>query len=949
VDPKDPRRINAEIYAEKSEPLAQRRIRMDRPRAWIYLSDGRSLLIEAARGQATLTDSGAGGRPEDGLLEGDVVIRMFARVEGAAHPDPASATPLFTLRTPRLRFDGARGEGELPEAFTIRSDRVDLDGERLSLLFNESERRVELLRIERTTLCTIRPGEGFASGARSGRPANGAPTPAPSAPANSSAASASRPGTPPESVTTDPAPTTTYYHATISDAVAIRHGPYTLDSDRADAWVRLIDDALPDDAIASTSRPRTLSTPPTGPLPIHLASLALAVQPSTPPGSPRILTPHATDEPVSLSWNGPLEFRSLAQAPVTLTRNHVFTRFTSERDGGVRFADSQSKAQGNGMLLEYGATRRDVALGSSSPSGAEVELTGRGVAHARRFEVSLPTGRVSATGPGSFVAATIPPASGPTKVRSLTWSGEGHFKFAVVDGDMTGDLVDAHLAGDVAAADGQATLSGNSLTAVFTPIAGNPAITSLDVIGNVAARDPDGGTLTGDALTATFEPSESGDPIARRVLVRGNTAASREGNTIAADTLDAALTLDNNKQPALDHLLASGNARFTGAQGESAMAPEISADPNTGRIELKGEGARIGNDRSRVSGPLIVIEGQDRTITVPGEGRLDHAQLAVAGDNPQPETRATVTWTTEMFFDDVAGIARCVGDAKAVIEAGPLSKDTLAAETVIVELSPREETAAPKPTPAESLTPSAPNLAGDRRFLAATALGGATPATIESRRYAPDTNPPALQRLLYLEGARIDTDAVAGTLDVPTPGKLLAVDRRRSTAPDAARTPGPLSLEGDAARGNALFTWTGSLHMDRPSGELRMLEGVRLVHDRLDTNDRTELECRELTARVRESAQTGATDQLGPEFAGELISANAKDSVWMRAAGKELRADELTYDAVGAIVDASAGPGRTVSMFDPQQPAPVNAQQIVWFLKTGRVETRNVRPITAPR
>ncbi|MCA9288783.1 MAG: hypothetical protein KDA05_09380, partial [Phycisphaerales bacterium] len=162
-------------------------------------------------------------------------------------------------------------------------------------------------------------------------------------------------------------------------------------------------------------------------------------------------------------------------------------------------------------------------------------------------------------------------------------------------------------------------------------------------------------------------------------------------------------------------------------------------------------------------------------------------------------------------------------------------------------------------------------------------VGAATPrpATIELRRYAAPTTAsasdapvePALTQLLYIEGQRIEIDNEQGTMDVPGAGKLVVVDRRTpdeereshaegtptdeaasgdqtalATAPGqppAASTPaptrGPDPFAGGSARGDALFDWQGSLHVERGAstgrggnaapagGSMTMTDRVRMI------------------------------------------------------------------------------------------------------------------------
>ncbi|MFZ4575644.1 MAG: hypothetical protein ACOYN0_14715, partial [Phycisphaerales bacterium] len=216
----------------------------------------------------------------------------------------------------------------------------------------------------------------------------------------------------------------------------------------------------------------------------------------------------------------------------------------------------------------------------------------------------------------------------------------------------------------------------------------------------------------------------------------------------------------------------------------------------------------------------------------------------------------------------------------------------------------------------------------------------ALPVKIEVRRYAEPAGTPdrKLEQLLYLEGGHVIADVAASTLEVPVAGKLLTVDRRGSAPPNADST------VSDDARGDALFRWTGRLLMDRARGEITMSDTVRLDHRRLSDGTRVELECNQLTARVR--AQGAIEDQSG---SGQLERAVAQGRVWMRAQGRELTAGEVAYDAPASLVTASGEPGQTVSLIDLKSGSPFSAKWLSWNIATDRFEALQTQPIIVPR
>ncbi|MFZ2873305.1 MAG: hypothetical protein WAZ94_02355, partial [Phycisphaerales bacterium] len=147
VDPANPTRVQYEITAERSEPLPDGRYRMTRPTASYFLRDGRTLVIEADHGQASIPDPGKASRPEGGVLEGNVRIRLFSPQAGGRRPVPASDTPDLLITTNLLRFDGLRGELELPERFDVEHTRFTFAGLGLTAVVNEKQQRIEMARV----------------------------------------------------------------------------------------------------------------------------------------------------------------------------------------------------------------------------------------------------------------------------------------------------------------------------------------------------------------------------------------------------------------------------------------------------------------------------------------------------------------------------------------------------------------------------------------------------------------------------------------------------------------------------------------------------------------------------------------------------------------------------------------------------------------------------------
>ena len=152
ADRRDPTRLAGQLEAEKSTPLEGKRYRMEKPRVWIFMRDGRTMHITADSGQALIPDMSA-GRPEDGAIEGHVIAKMFAALPGGALPDPVSAEPILTLATELVKFDLRLGEVRFPDLITVVSPRVDFAGRDVLILLNEATQALSFT--TRTTIDAV--------------------------------------------------------------------------------------------------------------------------------------------------------------------------------------------------------------------------------------------------------------------------------------------------------------------------------------------------------------------------------------------------------------------------------------------------------------------------------------------------------------------------------------------------------------------------------------------------------------------------------------------------------------------------------------------------------------------------------------------------------------------------------------------------------------------------
>ena len=980
--------LSAELYSNTLDPVAAKRYALDAPRAWIYLDNGRTVHVRADDGRVYMPSREAG--PESGIFTGDVDVRVYRTPEAGRPVDLVADVPEARLQTSALAFDFTFGElstpaDEGPLPVTVTTADVVFQGNGLRLLLSEVDQRVELLEIAEGESITFTPptdDEEATPEAETAAPTTTASadarrrdrTPRPDTVTDASSETTNDAAEPaPVVATTEPPPTTiepvneTLYHATFLGDVRLAQLDAgltrELTADTLELWARTIDGKFPDNAIAgldsgvSTSqsepaRPRTrrassepMPTTQTPPALIEAQPAETTVFDNAPQPAPTSAEPDTSNAPVVLTWTGMLRVVPMESTPAELTANHLFGRFSAEEGNRVAFSDEGTRTTGQSDTIGYGATSRDLELTARDGNQIRIDAE-QGSLRGPALAVNLGSGISMIRGAGVLGAGDR---------GAVSWSEQADFIFATEGGPknptMTSNLEAALFAGDVRISDGSGALDAESARATFAPQPDGPStLARLDCAGNVRARDANDASLSAGRLAVDFAtlPGRD-DPEPIFVAAQQGVVAQQRDARISAANLEARLARDDNDQITVSSFFAQGDVDFLrGSDQVFARAPQLSANVLAQTATLTGAGAQIGRGPTAINGEQIALDGLARTVEVFGPGTLTHTDERPNDNNGNANpARLTTRWTSEMMFDDIAGIADTRGSVNAVLDA-PGARDTLIAERLVITLAPNSEN-----TNGDA-TDSSDTALGGRRVLGATAYGtsegitGAQPATLESRRYARNAAvnlardaPNRVEQLVFLSGQEIIADNTTERLTVPTAGQLLVLDRREDS--------GSNSQQADDRRGTARFVWRDTMSMDRPSGQVQMDGDVRLTHDRARDNQLTDLECQTLIARLRESpASIGQPLGSSGEVRGELISANARGAVYVQSGEREIIADELDYDAQRGTALATAEAGNVVTAFDSSTGAPVSAERIFWDLIADRIELRGSRGISGP-
>jgi len=653
-----------------------------------------------------------------------------------------------------------------------------------------------------------------------------------------------------------------------------------------------------------------------------------------------------TDRPVSeapqgpggallLTWQGPMSIRPLDDdaTPAELANDDAAIALHSDEGSVVRFGDDARGVSGEAGTVRYAATR-GVLSAVRGEQPVSTAVAGAGTASFDRVDADLRAGLIAFAGTG--IAETETGAS-------LAWQESGELRLAVDSGgDLTDRLTNASFEGGVIAEQEQGVIESDRLETRFAVGSdGKTALRRATITRGSLTANPDelgrprslaGATVridfTGDADRLRPVRVEAIGDRERRAVARA------DGSTLSADRTLATLDQDETGALFVRGADASGSIVYSGENDTRASGGAMRLEGPSERIRITGAGSRIAQGDSTIEGMDIRLDGANRRMDVEGPGRFTHTLRDAGGADTG---LVLATWQRSMRFDDALGRLGCKGSVSLTATRDAFSRDRLDAERVEIEMTPRlSQSRLGRDRPSR------------REVKIARAFGGTRsneyrPASAETQRYDPG-NPEFAEGLLYIEGDQIVADAAASELRVPGAGTLLVLDRR-------AEAPADSPADADAAIGPGLtrFTWEGSLRLDRAAGIGTMADTVSVRHKSVGRADAegggamlSDLLCDTLTARF--------TEPDGQELsrAVSLDSADARGNVVFVSGGKRLEADGARFDAAREMLDASALPGRLVTLTEPGRAVPVSARSINWDLRSDQIEINRPSPVVLP-
>lgn len=1006
MDKVDPTRQSGELRAAVIDPLdLPGHYQVDQPQIWMFLKSGKTLHVRAESGRLVMPSRRQ--EPESGVLRGNVEIRIFEKV--GIGMEAELGEPSLIAKTSTLTFDTTVPELGSPQRFTVEGRGVYFEGESLRVLASQTRERLELVEVLGGGKLVYTPDAAGTTRDASAHPIRGEARPS----AHRGTTIADRadrgratphreyglvqvayqpePAARPRVPAVEEAAPIVHYLTTFADEVVVLQQQRVLKGDRLDVWSRTVDGKLPEGAIGGTRSDRsTEESAPSPEVDVAAMSPARAGTPrgdaSGTGGTPEDQTsgstaaasaavdagndetsPEKRDNTVTMTWTGPMVMRPLSNEPRELAANDVWLRVTADRSGVVTIDDAETNASGRCSILEYGATREQLAISRPGTEGATLTMPDQGRITAVRIEQNLATGIGHVPGAGKLESLD-PGVQNESERPVATWSDSATFLFEATDGRMTDRIKEAILAGDARATSSGSSIRGDSLRAIFVASADaqRPALSRAIGSGVATAADAKGNTVTADTLDVLFDPAK-GESEPTIATATGNVRVrSAIGESINAGLLEAMLERDASGALIVRDVLAQEWVEVWTPDGLRALSAELRADVPRQLIDLRGPSSQAMQVResvvTAVKGDHIKVNGLTRAIEVVGPGTFSHGPESATASARTMQAR----WTQAMRFDDDAGTLECIGDVHAEGEVGGLERQVLDADSVFARF---ETAAAHAQAVREAKARSEPS--PERRLTFAEARvdpsieGGGTESRVQAVRYAQDataTEGRRLERLLQAQGAVITADnGPEGYIEIPGAGRLVIVDLRETGDDDAGRpSAGPLAIGGagnggSSSRGRSLFDWKGSMRFDRVPGTIRMSDDVSMVQRRLGEGGVLNLTSRSLVARVREASPSAGTNApTGTTFELTGVTASGEVVVTERTGepltlNRQIFADLLDYDTVRGVAEASSNEGALVTLFETSRGSPVNARRIVWDLIRDRVDISGMTTVTSPR
>jgi len=992
-------RLAQQYSAARVEPVAAGRLRMTEPRARVFLHDGRVMTMSSKSGLVAVPKRAL----ESGALEGEVEIRLF-KPDGGRAVDVLRDEPSLVVTAEQAQFDAISGEVRCEKAVRIETDAGSFAGQGLTLVLDADGEGVERLLVDRALepIRIDRAARAVAGKRRERRNAEvaaAAPADA-AAPAPAPAPGVAPPAAPVRfyRLVLDGGVEIVRIRNGISSTIRGEElvAVFSLESQGFDelAFVPAAGGTIRT-AQTTMSFSRFAAPPALAVGALAFASPQQAVDVSASDsvtvnfGGSLEMVPVSRDadrlaskDDIRFDVIGSrvelLDGRSLSRIQCARLRYSVRDeRVEAEgRTGlpltvasrrmaleGMRFwasfADGVGRIEGPGRMAFARGAARDVAWLEVAPlvaPDAAAMLVSADPAAVALVARRQEAGRAPDPGAVRFNATE--------QELEINWKGGVDLRFA---GDGDGAKISgARFEGGVDVLGRQFELASKSLDVAFSP-KDSERIEAIIADGGTRVRQLGGdGAMNAERLELFLAANRKGDSIPSKLVARTAVEARDAKQTIWTEDLVVTFAEkrpDDSAKPAdaaqvagapelgevdVDSVEAKGGVQVLlgGGRGDGArvFAQELSGNARERRLRLTGDDVAI--VRSNVIADNmrdLRFDDAARSARSEGPGRFRAFRKPIAAgegriERPNPDVRASLeaSWNGALDFREVApekSVLDLRGDVKLRSRPSESAADAVDAASVVLDLG---LAGGEKPKDAGDLAGAARSV---DHFLA---RGN---ARLESRQWRNEQRE-GDPRVFRLTGEHIEYDLRTREGLVVGNGALLVHapaegDAAGKAAPARGATPIALGAEGTTR-----FNWKQRMALEHVVDDrftVRMDDGVEILHAGLREKDEMTMRCDSVEALVKrpdESKSTGAESGVDLGGSAELLGVKGSGNVFIRTPTQDLECGEFDYSVSSGLATLKAAPGRAVTVMFANKPTPLQAQEIEWDLRAGRLEIR---------
>lgn len=950
-------KLSQQYSAARLEPLAASKLRMTEPRARMFMKDGRVLSMSARSGLVHVPRRAL----ESGALDGEVEIRLFKPSEGR-EVDVLRDRPGITISAEEAQFDGVAGEVRCERAVRIETEAGSFAGEGLTLVLDSSGEGVERLIVDRA-LEPIRIDRAARAVAAKRREAR-APV------ANELVDVGAAGATQPPKETEAPR----FYHLVLTGGVEVvrtRAGVASIvRGERVDATFSLESEGL--DRFAVLPAPFDARRVPCVPA-LAVGALAFAAQ----DGAAEV---GGASDSVVVSFGGRLELVPVtSQSEMLASRDEIRFEVSGER---VELVDGRSKTTVACARLRYDVLEERV-LAEGGEGSPLVVTNARMRLEAGRFSAHLSQGIGRLEGPGRMAFSRgaaraaawleLAPAVTADVARALVssdpdaaalvialprdraieeelaiqWAGGVDLRF--IGGSENTKLAGARFDRQVRVGGRQFDLDAQSLEVAFSPNDPDRVDAIIADGGTRVLRRGASGAMSAERIELYLGANAKGESVPTKLVARKGVDARDAKQAILTDDLivgfserkSGGAVADDPAMQSLgdvevDQVEAHGGVQvlLAGREGAGArvFAQDLTGNAVERRVRLTGENVAIVR-ANIIADNLRDLRFDDatHTATSAGAGRLRAFKDAlVAGEaivqRPEPTEPTTLdgSWTDGLSYSEPSpekSVVEIKGSVAMRSRPSELATDALDAQSVVIGIGAEP----------------AKKGGGSERALESFLARGA--ARIESRAWmnaAHEGEP----RVFRITGEHIEYDMRSRQGAVVGAGALF-VNMPPDAAKPAAAEAGPIRV---GATGSTRFTWSKGMALERVVGEqfrIRMDDGVELLHAGANDSDSLSLRCATLEALVSRPVAEGDA-RKGVDLGGpaELLGFKGAGGVFVRTPAQDLECGEIEYSVQTGIATLRAAEGRSVTVVFTDKPTPLQAKEIEWDLRNGRIEIK---------